>query len=93
MVGSRWQPFRISAVVGGKGGMVMIVFRRLVEDGTGVSSVRAAGYSLDTHRSRLYILGRFVWSTRARQHPQAEGQLQAKHAHPTLVYPRPVHRL
>ena len=48
-VGSRWQPFRISAVVGGKSGMVMIVLRRLVEDGTGVSSVRAAGYSSYTH--------------------------------------------
>ena len=76
-------------LVGGKGGMVMLVLRCIVGDGTGVYCVRGTAYSSYTHRSQLYVLGRFVWSTCARQHPQAEGQLQAKHVHPTLVYPRP----
>ena len=43
----------------GKGGMIMTVLRCLVEGGTDVSCVRAAGYSMDTHRSRLYTLGRY----------------------------------
>ena len=76
-------------LVGGKGGMVMLVLRCIVGDGTGVYCVRAEGYSSYTHRSRLYLLGRLL-STRAQRHPQAEGQLMAKHVHPTLVYPRPV---
>ena len=48
-------------LVGGKGGMVMLVLRRLrciVGDGTGVYCVRGTAYSSYTHRSQLYVLGR-----------------------------------
>ena len=75
-------------LVGGKGGMVMLVLRCIVGDGTGVYCVRGTAYSSYTHRSQLYVLGRYL-STSARQHPQAEDQLQAKPIHTTHVYPRP----